>query len=265
DFVFHKEKNIFNYRLIVLPGGFSYGDYLRPGAIAKFSPIMESRYEFIEKLKQYVDLSKASVLEFGPAMGHMTEILSKVAKRVVAVDGSSEFLKIARKRLNEAKNVCFYESYFEDIKLDEKFDCILFHLVLEHVKEPIKLLRKIKYYCKKDGIVAISVPNANALSKQLAVKMGILNSIYELTENDRRHGHYHVFDWKKLETVVKKGGLEIIGRHGLFFKLFSDVQNIAILQNHIIGEEQIKGLWKLADELPELAGGIMIVAKVGEG
>ncbi len=45
---FHKDRNIFKYRLIVLPGGFSYGDYLRAGAIAKFSPIMESVYKFVE-------------------------------------------------------------------------------------------------------------------------------------------------------------------------------------------------------------------------
>ena len=39
-FLWHKERKISGYDLIVLPGGFSYGDYLRAGAIAKFSPIM---------------------------------------------------------------------------------------------------------------------------------------------------------------------------------------------------------------------------------
>jgi len=47
-FHFHKDKNIFKYKLIILPGGFSYGDYLRAGAIAKFSPVMESIYKYIE-------------------------------------------------------------------------------------------------------------------------------------------------------------------------------------------------------------------------
>lgn len=46
DYIFHKETNLTNYDCLILPGGFSYGDYLRPGAIARFSPIMESVIEF---------------------------------------------------------------------------------------------------------------------------------------------------------------------------------------------------------------------------
>ncbi len=40
DFVWHKESNLSKYDVVFIPGGFSYGDYLRAGAIAKFSPIM---------------------------------------------------------------------------------------------------------------------------------------------------------------------------------------------------------------------------------
>ncbi len=40
-FIWHKDTKIAKYDLIVLPGGFSYGDYLRAGAIAKFSPVMK--------------------------------------------------------------------------------------------------------------------------------------------------------------------------------------------------------------------------------
>ena len=42
DFIWHKESNLDKYDLIVLPGGFSYGDYLRCGAISRFSPVMKS-------------------------------------------------------------------------------------------------------------------------------------------------------------------------------------------------------------------------------
>ena len=40
SFVWHKENDLSDYEMIFIPGGFSYGDYLRAGAIAKFSPIM---------------------------------------------------------------------------------------------------------------------------------------------------------------------------------------------------------------------------------
>ncbi len=48
-FLWHKETNIKESDLIILPGGFSYGDYLRTGSIARFSPIMKTVIDFAEK------------------------------------------------------------------------------------------------------------------------------------------------------------------------------------------------------------------------
>jgi phosphoribosylformylglycinamidine synthase len=46
DFIWHKEEDISRFDAIILPGGFSYGDYLRTGAIARFSPVMRSVVKF---------------------------------------------------------------------------------------------------------------------------------------------------------------------------------------------------------------------------
>ncbi|KAA3631500.1 MAG: phosphoribosylformylglycinamidine synthase subunit PurQ [Calditrichaeota bacterium] len=46
EFLWHKTTDLLNSDVIILPGGFSYGDYLRSGAIAKFSPIMDSVIKF---------------------------------------------------------------------------------------------------------------------------------------------------------------------------------------------------------------------------
>src|SRR3972149_2597690 len=49
SFLWHKDSCLRNSDMIILPGGFSYGDYLRTGAIARFSPIMNSVIEFANK------------------------------------------------------------------------------------------------------------------------------------------------------------------------------------------------------------------------
>ncbi|MDP9323120.1 MAG: phosphoribosylformylglycinamidine synthase subunit PurQ [Acidobacteriota bacterium] len=46
EFVWHKETSVKGADVVVLPGGFSHGDYLRTGAIARFSPIMTAVSEF---------------------------------------------------------------------------------------------------------------------------------------------------------------------------------------------------------------------------
>lgn len=49
EYVWHADRDIDRFDAIVIPGGFSYGDYLRAGAIARFAPVMESVAAFAER------------------------------------------------------------------------------------------------------------------------------------------------------------------------------------------------------------------------
>jgi phosphoribosylformylglycinamidine synthase len=49
EFVWHKETNLKGADVVILPGGFSYGDYLRTGAIAQFSPVMQAVKTFADQ------------------------------------------------------------------------------------------------------------------------------------------------------------------------------------------------------------------------
>jgi len=49
EFVWHKDRLVGRWDCLVLPGGFSYGDYLRAGAMARFSPIMQGVVEFARR------------------------------------------------------------------------------------------------------------------------------------------------------------------------------------------------------------------------
>ena len=48
EYVWHKETDLSRFDCVILPGGFSYGDYLRCGAIARFSPVMSAVTDFAE-------------------------------------------------------------------------------------------------------------------------------------------------------------------------------------------------------------------------
>lgn len=56
DLVWHEETDLKKYDCIVIPGGFSYGDYLRTGAIARFSPVMNSVIESAESGKPVIGI-----------------------------------------------------------------------------------------------------------------------------------------------------------------------------------------------------------------
>ena len=46
EFIWHKQTDLSGFDAVIVPGGFSYGDYLRCGALAKFSPVMQSVKDF---------------------------------------------------------------------------------------------------------------------------------------------------------------------------------------------------------------------------
>lgn len=48
-FIWHKDTDLSGLDLLLIPGGFSYGDYLRSGAIARFSPVMQSVVEYADR------------------------------------------------------------------------------------------------------------------------------------------------------------------------------------------------------------------------
>ena len=56
EYVWHKDTDLSSYDCIILPGGFSYGDYLRPGAIARFSPAMQAVSDFAAQGKLVIGI-----------------------------------------------------------------------------------------------------------------------------------------------------------------------------------------------------------------
>jgi phosphoribosylformylglycinamidine synthase subunit PurQ / glutaminase len=71
--VWHQERGLSKYDAIILPGGFSYGDYLRTGALARFSPVMDSVIEAAEQGKLVVGICNGFqiLLEAGLLPGAM--------------------------------------------------------------------------------------------------------------------------------------------------------------------------------------------------
>jgi phosphoribosylformylglycinamidine synthase I len=56
DFIWHQDVNLDDYDVVILPGGFAYGDYLRAGAVARFSPIMNEVIRFAGKGKSVLGI-----------------------------------------------------------------------------------------------------------------------------------------------------------------------------------------------------------------
>jgi phosphoribosylformylglycinamidine synthase subunit PurQ / glutaminase len=86
EFLWHKDTDLKNIDLLIVPGGFSYGDYLRSGAIARFSPIMNAVQEYVKQNRPVLGICNGFqiLLEAGLLPGAMlhNEKLRFICKNV---------------------------------------------------------------------------------------------------------------------------------------------------------------------------------------
>lgn len=194
-----------------------------------------------------------SVLELGPAEGVMTERLYKKYSDYTCVEGSSIFADDLIKRFSRLNVIC---SYFEDFEPDRKFDNIVLGHVLEHVDDPVEILRKCKSWIAEDGRILTAVPNSHSIHRQAAVQMKILKSEDELNSTDKKVGHRRVYNTEMLLNDFRRAEIEVIKTGGYWLKPLSNYQ---IEQDWNI--EQINAFMELGENYPDIAAEIYVIAK----
>jgi len=124
-------------------------------------------YSF-EVFSRHID--GGSVLEMGPAEGVMTPLLLTKASTLTLLEGAEHFCLDLARKYPAAKVV---HSLFEDYSPSEKFDRIVLGHVLEHVEDPVAILKRATSWLSPKGKIIAAVPNALSVHRQAAVLMGI--------------------------------------------------------------------------------------------
>jgi 2-polyprenyl-3-methyl-5-hydroxy-6-metoxy-1,4-benzoquinol methylase len=201
-------------------------------------------------------------LEFGCLDGYMTNLIRPLVSELTVVDGSLSFIEMARRRVGSEVN--FVHSLFEDFDSSEKYDYVFACYVLEHVVDPVGFLRMAARHLAPDGLLFVVVPNARAISRQLARHMGLLDDLFALTENDLAHGHRRVYDRMSLDRDVQRASLVQVARGGILLKILADFQMDKLIDSRVLGETQLDGLYHLGFEYPDLCGSLFSVCRIAE-
>jgi O-antigen biosynthesis protein len=116
---------------------------------------------------------QARVLEFGCATGYMSEVLrARLDCAVTGVEISPEAAAVAADRCDQVIVGDAEELDFDELLGDERFDAVLFADVLEHLRDPGALLRRVRPFVADEGVVIASVPNVAHASVRLALLGG---------------------------------------------------------------------------------------------
>lgn len=205
-----------------------------------------------------------NLLELGSFKGDFTRRFLDRFDDVTSVEASGEAIAEAKRKLGG--KVTYIHAQFETADLPRRYDNIVLTHVLEHLDDPVRVLKRINNEWLADGGRFFLVcPNANAPSRQIAVKMGLISHNAAVTPAEAEHGHRCTYSLDTLERDAVAAGLKVVHRSGIFFKVLANFQWDRLLQTDIVSKEYLEGCYMLGQQYPDLCASIFLMCEKGDG
>ena len=203
-----------------------------------------------------------SLLELGSFRGDFTKRIVPYFDDITCVEASDEAIAVARNELGDG--LTFINDVFEEVKLPKRYDNVLLTHVLEHLDDPVGVLKRVNdEWLSEGGRLFLACPNANAPSRQIAVKMGLISHNSAITKAEAEHGHRITYSLDTLERDARSAGLNVVHRSGVFFKALANFQWDRLLQTDIISSQYLEGCYQLGQVYPDLCASIFLMCEAG--
>ena len=193
-------------------------------------------------------------LEMGCADGETTRVLAPRFEQLTVVDGAQSFLQRTRASLSGHTQVHYSLSLFEEFTPSTHFQSIFAMHILEHLDDPVAVLRRARGWLAPGGRVLALVPNARSLHRAVGVRMGLLKRPDDLNAQDLELGHRRVYTPELLRQHAEAAGFKIVHFGGIMVKPLSNRQM----------EEQwspalVDAFMGLGADYPEISSEIFVV------
>jgi 2-polyprenyl-3-methyl-5-hydroxy-6-metoxy-1,4-benzoquinol methylase len=221
-------------------------DVMHPFMIRAFEPLFKS----------------GNFLELGSFRGDFTKRFMEFFDDITCIEASDEAIEEARRELGD--QIFFVNALFEEVELTRRYDNIVMTHVLEHIDNPIDVLKRVNdEWLSEGGRFFLVCPNANAPSRQIAVKMGLIDNNSAVTPAEAEHGHRRTYSLDTLERDAVAAGLKVVYRSGIFFKALANFQWDRLLQTDIISRDYLDGCYELGQIYPDLCSSIFLMCERG--
>jgi 2-polyprenyl-3-methyl-5-hydroxy-6-metoxy-1,4-benzoquinol methylase len=174
-------------------------------------------------------------------------------------DKAQEDLKTAKNKnvtlINELLQDC------EDIFENERFDFILVSSLLHEIPNQIEFFKTLKNISTADTVTHINVPNAKSFHRLLAVEMGLIDSVYEMSSSNIQFQQHEVFDLARLRELVENNGFDVIDSGSYSFKPFTHSQMQNMINNDSISEQMLDGFFNMENYLEDIGSEIYVNVK----
>jgi SAM-dependent methyltransferase len=182
------------------------------------------------------------VLEMGYGDGLLTAELVRRSVTLELLEGSSLLCEEATRRYGD--KIAVHRGMFEDFTAAPIYDSVLALHVIEHVSEPVTTLRQIARWLRPGGKLILVVPNRQSVHRDVALRMGLIGALDELSPRDHLVGHLRVYDFAMLEADLAGAGFRVEHRFGSFLKTVPN----SMMMNY--PEALLNALDAISDSLP---------------
>lgn len=217
--------------------------------------------KFIEDLTQEATVEwiasalegRERIAELGYGEGLVTRGLLQQGKQVTVIEGSEQLALAAREAQPAATVV---HSLFEEYRPPRPFEAVVASHILEHVEDPVRVLKSVAGWLAPGGRVCIVVPNSESLHRRLAVRMGLQPRLDSLSPRDHLVGHLRVYSLAGLRAHLEQAGLKVTATRGFFLKPLANSQMLG----H--SRELLRAMNEISAELPpELMANLGLIAE----
>lgn len=209
------------------------------------------RRELVESLKRH---DHTHILEVGCALEPMYPYIEDFETYTI-VEPSVEMARSVAAAAAADGRVDVLNSTMEDAAGDlakRRFDFIICSGVLHAVSDPAAFLSAIRAICDACTVCHVIVPNANSFHRLLAVEMGLIERVEELSPRDRRFGYCEPFHRGTLRALLHECGFRVTRDGTFFLKPFTHDQMREMLDRGIVPKSIVEGLYRMSNYCPEL-------------
>lgn len=193
-----------------------------------------------------------SVLELGCATGESTDLLAAACTKLTVVEAVEANIDAASQR---AWGAWFYHSTWEDFESEPVYSDVVAANALEHVDDPVALLRRASEWLTDGGRIHIVVPNGLSLHRLVGVEMGLLPDPLTVTPDDFAQGHVRNYTLDAIVADVRAAGLRVVHVEPVFLKMVPNAQMVD-WDNRLVD-----ALHAVAARFPEHGAEVYVVAE----
>ncbi len=176
----------------------------------------DARYKYLEEINEAVlrqfpinkTNEKSAVLDVGCGTGALSEAIQNKGYIVWGIDLNKEAAQMAARRIRKVINGDLTNLAFIKTEIQRQlFDYLIFADILEHIYDPLTILKEYLSFLKKDGYVIVSLPNTVAWLERIRFLFGR----FEYTDTGiMDKDHIRFFTFKTAKRLVKAAGCSVV-------------------------------------------------------